>query len=124
MSCITENTIVVKNDDVQAFFKAVEEHRSKYGRINNLNNVFNNDKLTIFVFDCNGEPIAVEEQIKFLVLETNYLDGESFHTQIFDVIQKMIRDARYRAKYWIKKMIGDTDFNAVQSKLVYTDGRI
>ena len=124
MSCITENTIVIKNSDVEKFQKVINDSRNQYGLIDNVQEVFKNEELSIFVFDCNGEPIAVEEQICFLVLETNYLDNEPLHTQIYDIKNKTIRDVRYRAKYWIKKMIGDIDFNTIQSRLVYTDGRI
>ncbi len=123
MSCITENTIVIKNNDIEKFWKAINDNKNQYGWINNVEDVFSNEELSIFVFDCNGEPIAIEEQICFLVLETNYLDGEPLHTQIYDIKNKTIRDARYRAKYWIKNMIGDASFNAIQNGLVYTDGR-
>lgn len=124
MSCITENTIVIRNEDIDKFEDAVDDNKDKYGWIGNVNAVFSNVEYAIFVFDCNGEPLAVEEQINFLVLETNYLDGEPLHTQIYDNKTKKHRDARYRAKYWIKKMIGEENFNAIQRRLIYTDGRI
>lgn len=124
MSCITENTIVIKNEDIDKFENAINDNRNKYGWIGNSKSIFSNNEYSIFVFDCNGEPLAIEEQIGFLVLETNYLDGESLHTQVYDSKTKKIRDARYRARHWIKKMIGDASFNAIRNKLVYTDRRI
>ena len=124
MSCITENTIVIRNEDIPKFEDAIDDHKDKYGWIGDSTPIFVNEELAIFVFDCNGEPLAIEEQVEFLVLETNYLDGEPLHTQVYDHKKNERRDARYRAKYWIKKLIGEADFNAIQDKLIYTDGRM
>ena len=124
MSQITENTIVVKTIDVEKFHKAVEYHQDNYSWITNVIDVYSNNDVAIFTFDCNGEPLGVEEEIKFLILETNYLDGEPFRTQIYDVKKKHRKDARYRAKYWIEKLIGKDDLNSIMNSLKYTDGRI
>lgn len=124
MSCITENTIVMKNCNIEAFLKAIDVNKNQYGWVNNIKEVFKNEDLTIFVFDCNGEPIAVEEEKCFLVLETNYLDGEPLRTQLFDAKSGKVRDVRNRAKYWIKKIIGAECFDSIQNGLIYSDGRI
>ena len=124
MSCITENTIVIKNKDIRLFENAIDDNRKKYGWINNLQDVYHNEKLSIFTFDCNGQPLSIEEQVDFLVLETNYLDGEPLYTQVYDVKTNAITDARYRAKHWIKKLIGEEPFKKIQDALVYSDGRI
>lgn len=123
MSQLTENTIVIETVDVEKFYKAVEYHTNTYSWLINVINVYSNDDVTIFTFDCNGQPLGVEEEIEFLVLETNYFDGEPLYTQVYDKEIKRIRDATWHAKYWIKKLIGESDFNSIKDSLVYTDGR-
>ena len=124
MSCVTENTIVVKNQDIPMLGIAIKNNREKYGWIKNLQAVFHNDELSIFTFDCNGEAYSVDEQVEFLVFETNYLDGDPFITKVRDNKAGVVKNVRYRAKHWIKKLIGADAFRKIQSDLVYSDGRI
>lgn len=124
MSCITENTIVVKNQDIPVLGIAIKDNREKYGWVKNLQAVFHNDELSIFTFDCNGDAHSVDEQVDFLVFETNYLDGEPLITQVRDSETGAVKNARARAKYWIKKLIGEDAFRKIQGDLVYSDGRI
>ena len=102
MSQTTENTIVIETIDVEKFHKAVEYHQDTYGWIENVVNVYSNNDVAIFIFDCNGQPLGIEEKIEFLVLETNYFDGEPLYTQIYDKEIKRIRDTALRAKHWIE----------------------
>ena len=120
MSFITENTIVFRSDELDKFLRVARE--SDY--IREVVQIFHDTDYTVCAFDCNGQPLELEENINFLVLETNYLDGEPFYTQVRDFKSGDVRDARYRAKYWIKKLIGEDEFNAILPNLIYTDGRV
>lgn len=124
MSQLTENTIVIETVDVEKFYKAIEYHQNTYSWIINVKKVYEKNDIAIFTFDCNGQPLGVEEEIEFLVLETNYLDGEPMYTQVYDKEIKRIRDATWHAKYWIKKLIGESDFNSIKDCLIYSDGRL
>ena len=124
MSCVTENTIVIKSVDAQIFMNAVCDNRKRYGWINNLQKVYQNEELIIITFDCNGEPFSIEEQVEFLVMEMNCLDGEPMYTQLRDPKTNKVTDVRYRAQHWIKKLIGSEAFDEIKTNLVYSDGRI
>lgn len=117
MSIITENTIMLKTEDFPIFDKVATNY------VANDAVAFSGEETTIIVFDCNGEPLEIEEKVPFLMLETNYLDGEPMHTRIFDEKKKIIRDVRYRGWYWIKKRIGDASYESIANDLMYSDGR-
>ena len=124
MSCITENTIVIQNQDVPFLHRAVDENQQKYGWVRNLKCVFNNASLSIFTFDCNGEAHSVDERVSYLIFETNYLDGDPLLTRIRDNKTNKVKNVRRRARYWITKLIGDEAYQRIYDDLVYSDGRI
>lgn len=123
MSCITENTLVFRTKDIDECCKALLYQHEKYGSLNGTNNLFRNENITIITFDCNGQPLGVEEKLEFLVLETNYLDGDPLYTQIYDEEKKCMMDSNRSAKYWIKKLIGEENLNSIMDGLRYSDGR-
>lgn len=117
MSIITENTIMLKTEDVPVFNKLATNY------VANDEIAFSNDEVTIIVFDCNGNPEEIEDKVLFLMLETNYLDGEPMHTRVFDEKNQIIKETRYRGWYWIKKRIGDASYESIANDLMYSDGR-
>lgn len=124
MSCPTQNTVVVKVEDIEILLKALEENDNVYGWIHEIHNIYQDDNVSIFTFDCNGQPLAVDEMVNYLVLETNYLDGEPMYTQVYDSKKKRYKDSRYHAKYWIKKLIGEENLSSIIHALRYSDGRL
>ena len=64
MSIITENTIMIKTEDVPVFNKLATNC------VANDEIAFSNDEVTIIVFDCNGNPEEIEDKVLFLMLET------------------------------------------------------
>ena len=123
MSYITENTLVFRTKDVDECCKALLYQHEKYGSLNGTNSVFRNENITIITFDCNGQPLGVEEKFNPLVLETNYLDGDALYTQVYDEEKKCMADSNRDAKYWIRKLIGEENSNSIMNKLRYSDGR-
>jgi hypothetical protein len=114
---LTENTIMLRTENFSVFDKVATNY------VANDEIVFSNDEVTVIVFDCNGNPEEIEDKVPFLMLETNYLDGEPMHTRIFDEKNQIIKDVRYRGWYWIKKRIGDASYESIASDLMYSDGR-
>lgn len=120
MSCLTENTILIKTKDADKFINIISENEN----YKNTMRFFHNEEYSLYAFDCNGQPMEIEDSIDFLVLETNYLDGEPLYTQIYDNNTNSIRDSRNRASYWIKKYVGEERFERLKQYLKYSDGRV
>jgi len=86
MSCITENTIVIKPDAEE---RVMNDLRG-YG-CSGINSVWRNDKMVIILFDNNGDnPWDIEginnlqaDWEDFYVIETNYGDDDGYWTQVF-----------------------------------------
>lgn len=86
MSCITENTVVIRMGATDRIIADLNE----YG-CSGINEVFMNDKIEIILFDCNGDSpwdIVNSDKLKakvddILAIETNYGDGDSYWTRVW-----------------------------------------
>lgn len=87
MSCITENTIVIRPDAEERVMNDLKS----YG-CSGINSVWRNDKMVIILFDNNGDdPWDIEgtdnlqaDWEDFYVIETNYGDSDGYWTQVFE----------------------------------------
>lgn len=123
MSMITENTIVMRTQDIDKLKHAVEQHKAEYDyRIEDPKEVFKNDEIAIFVFDCNGQPLGVEKNLDWLVLETNFLDGEEYYTQYFNKEEGYYEetDICRTAAVLIREMLTEEEFNSIKDRISYS----
>ena len=120
MSMITENTIVVRTEDIDAFMAALKKQKEEHGGIENSRKVFKNDEVAIFVFDCNGQPFVIEKDVNWLVLETNFLDGDEYYTQWFNEETGCYEDTDTTADELIKQMLDEKSYAIVKEKIRYT----
>ena len=86
MSCITENTIVIKASAENALKKdidlAINDTYYRF-RLQNVKKAFENDEYVVYIFDCNGDqPWEVADADYFsldwgdvIAMETVYEDG-------------------------------------------------
>lgn len=120
MSMITENTVVVRNEDVKKLQEAFNVHREMYTWLDNPVEVFNNGNISIWVFDCNGQQLGVEENVDFLILETNYLDDEPYYTQCYDENKGYCVDTEQTAVELIKEMVSEMEYKEIKEKISYS----
>ncbi len=121
MSMITENTIVMRTQDIDKLKHAVEQHKAEYDyRIEEPKEVFRNNEIAIFVFDCNGQPLGLEENLDWLVLETNFLDGEEYYTQWFNPERGCYEETDDTAEELIEKMLDKETFAAIKNSIRYS----
>ena len=122
MSCLTENTIVIKSSDIDNLNTLFKIHQKEYGSyIKNPVEVFKNNELAIFVFDCNGQPLGIEENLEWLILETNFLDGDGYYTQRYNSNLDFCEEVETPAKELIKSMLNEEEYENIKNKLLYSD---
>ena len=120
MSMITENTVVIRSKDVEKLHEAFQQQIETYGLVDNPVEVFNNGNISIWVFDCNGQPLGVEENLDFLILETNYLDDEPYYTQCYDENKGYCVDTEQTAEELIRKMVTVNEFEEIRERIGYS----
>lgn len=118
MSCITENTIVIKPSDEKQFLKEVKKFEFDY-RLSNVKEVFNNKDMIIFVADCNGDlPWEMEsDTIVPLIMETNYgdEDEDSYWTR-----KSGIGDVPETCAELLKDMVTPEEYEVIEDRIAYT----
>jgi len=123
MSCITENTIVVKPDAVPTLLKDLDKAKADY-RISGINMVYSDDKYAIYVFDCNGDmPWQIADKGVFALdfkdvyaTETNY--GEFRWTQTYT--NGVGRDSHNWLITCMKNKLDDVSWKKVKKAIEYT----
>lgn len=105
---------------------AVVKSTNKLDIINNpevkfVNEIYEKNGITIFTFDAYSSMPVINNA---LIYEINMLDNEPLYTVVLSKKTGEYKDKRFRAKFYIKKLIGKDDFNSIINDLEYTDGRI
>ena len=115
MSCITENTIVMKASDEDQFLKEVEQYEGIH-RLSGVVKVFKNNDIAVYVFDCNGDsPWEVEsDTIAPIILETNYGDGDGYWTRLNG------NDVSETCRELLQNMLTETEFKSLEDAIEYT----
>lgn len=81
MSQITENTVVIQTKDLKDFRNFImEEMNERYS--DTVIAAYQNNDMVIFTFDYNGVFLELDDKFNWLMLETNWLDGEPLWTQV------------------------------------------
>ncbi len=120
MSCITENTIIVKPD---AEIRCLEDLNG-VGYVSGIYKAFENKDMVIFNFDCIGDvPWEIEDsdrlkldlQKDLIILETNYGDSDGYYTRTpeGDVNDKNMLE-------WLKDKVSKADFKAIKKHTAYS----
>lgn len=118
MSQITENTIVVKNCDAAALERVIAKYSDKYRIGDSFKMAYANNDISVYVFDCNGDPcfIQCDGQIYPEIQETCY--GREIWTMVKQ--NGNMQTKRNHCKYYLKKMIPSNDFEEVAKRIGYT----
>ena len=77
MSMITECTVVIKKEDATKLEQLAKERKN---RESNVVQAFSNKDICVYVFDCNGEPLNIQDNIDCIIVEVNYGGSEEFWT--------------------------------------------
>lgn len=122
MSCITENTVVIKPNAVDRVMFDLQD----YG-CSGIKNVWSNDKMVIILFDCNGDnpwDIQGTDHTQagwddILAIETNYGDGDGYWTQI---ITKEYGAGVFDGELldWLHDVLTEQEYNEVKPLIEYT----
>lgn len=125
MSCLTENTIVVKREAEERLVHDLEVGRG-WCRIRNETCVFKNDEYVIYVFDANGDQpwdVMFGTEWKKLKLqredivatEINYLEGDVCWTRTGDaeIDETLIQ--------YMKKFLTPEEWEVVKEETEYSN---
>lgn len=94
MSMITECTVIIDAEDKEKFEEIVNEREN---RESNVNLVFENQSICVYAFDCNGEPLYLQENMDCYVVEVYYCDGNNPYTilegeETYKTAEEILRD--------------------------------
>ena len=122
MSCITENTVVIKSNAVDRVMFDLQD----YG-CSGIKNVWSNDKMVVILFDNNGDsPWDIKGTANtqaqwddILALETNYGDDDGYWTQI---ITEEYGAAHFDGELldWLHDVLTEQEYNEVKPLIAYT----
>ena len=129
MSCLTENTIVIKPDAEERLKHDLEFARDTWCRINGDKCVFRNKDYVVYIFDCNGdqpweimdgeERDALQlERSDVVVTETNY--GDFCWTLINKGKKKGLRDTRWHLITYMKRRVTPDEFEILKERIAYS----
>ena len=116
MSCITENTMIINKKDEDDVRKDYLKYKDTYHRISGFKRIYTDNKISIYVFDANGDsPWELEaDTVVPIALETNYLTGERPWTRING------KTYGWPLKRWLKGKIPDEEYSKVRKSIAYS----
>lgn len=114
MSQMTENTLVIKNEYIGKLKEVIKKDDSSSLSFYDFVLIYQNETITIFIFDCNGNPLCIDENIEYEILETNYLDGEEYWTQTRE------GDTDKTAVELLKDIVPEVDYIFLPQQLEYS----
>ncbi|MBR6475397.1 MAG: hypothetical protein IKS98_08095 [Lachnospiraceae bacterium] len=126
MSCITENTLVVR---ASVENKAITDLRN-YG-CDGINCIVRTDEYVCVVYDCNGDsPWDICERDELLLpdmngivaLETNYGDEDGPWTRVFDDRKGYLVDYDGSIFTYMKDILNESDYLDFVERAEYTIG--
>ena len=118
MSCITENTIVIKKENETQLLKDYEKYECDH-RLSGFNRVYDGTDICVYVFDANGDgPWEIEpDTVEWMALETYYLDDEELWTRFSDESTQEETIAE-----WLKGIILEPEYSKVIKSISYSSG--
>lgn len=120
MSYITECTIALAPTDEPAFLTQYDTFALDY-RLSNLNRVYHDDDVILYVFDCNGDSPwqTGDAPLPYLIHETRYLDD---HYTLTEYRKKNghYTETRYHCLALLRKRFPGTDFSGLKERIAYS----
>lgn len=99
MSQITENTIVFNPKNAKNILTTLHADSN----VCNIKHIYGNEQIAIFIFDCNGQPLSLENE-ELLIMET--CDGGIPYTQAVNS-KGVFKDNRIHCVALLKRYIKD-----------------
>lgn len=120
MSQITENTIIIKNEIEEMFLEKTKEIERI--TLDSVRCVFKNEEKCVYIFDSNGDAgdDLSNAGIKYLAIETNYLDGEEPWTRYFDE-DGHEKDGDLLSEKTLTEYFSKKEIKKICKKIKYTD---
>ncbi len=127
MSCITENTIVIRPEAEPVLLSDIEKVGDIY-RVSDLKCKFRNNEYVAYIFDCNGDQpwevadagtLDLDFEKDVIGTETVYPDGGRW-TQILDTKTGYWEDSDKKLSTIMKQKLTPEEFEAYKKGTAYT----
>lgn len=125
MSCITENTIVVRKSAEPDLLHDFSCEDAEMCRLRNCNRVYDNEEIVVYVFDCNGDQpwdVVGGDGLKLkpediLCTETKYDEDELWTRVNTDGI---LRDTETPLDVFLKPLVPGNDYEDLAERISYS----
>ena len=127
MSCITENTIVIKPLAEKTLLEDIRKVEDEF-RIGGLQCIFRNKDYLVYIFDCNGDQPWEIVDSGFLDLDFSkdvyasetYYPEDGRWTQVFDENFGKIGDSFRKLITLMKSKLTNSEYIDLKQKIQYT----